>query len=340
MPPLRGSLPARPGGHETDGNMRENLSREAYRQAWADAFTSDPAVPLNLDLELASVCNLSCPFCFWGEGAFQEAMKQPAADGKAKKRLMPAGMALRLINQAAVMGIPALKFNWRGESTIHPNYSKILTHARQLPFHDLLVNTNANCKDAALDGLMAATKVMVSLDSTVPETYAVMRAGGSLDRAIEVTRELVRRGHPNLWVRRVVTKENRGEPFARTARELFGPAVHISEHACIDRNTKSRHQADNPDAYERAYCGYPSQRIVIASDGTAYPCCIDTDASMPVGNVDRQTLPEIWSGKPMKELRARLRRNVFESAICQKCESWMAYKAPQRDLVQDKEIHA
>jgi hypothetical protein len=225
--------------------MTRYPTKELYRQAWADAHHTDPAVPLNVDIELASLCNLACPFCFWGEADFNTQMLAPAADGKAKKRLMPTELALRIIDEAAEIGVPALKFNWRGESTIHPDYSSILKYARALyrngsrgdggisklsrpAFHELLVNTNANCKDHAIEGLMAATKVMVSLDSTVPETYKVMRVNGSLDRATEVIRELIRRGHPNLWVRRVITTANQAEPFAQRVRDLFGPTVHMS----------------------------------------------------------------------------------------------------------------
>jgi len=349
----------------------------AYREAWAKAYTIDPPVPLNVDIELASVCNLACPFCFWGEADFNQDMKQILPDGKPKKRLMPTEMALRIIDECAKIGVPALKFNWRGESTIHPEYSKILQYARQQysvkcghagsphrgreivnnaggvgpqdlecafedirpAFHDLLVNTNANCKDSAINGLMAATKVMVSLDSTIPEIYAKMRVNGNLERAIEVIKELIRRGHPNLWVRRVITKDNAHEPFAQNVHNILGgKGYKVSEHHCVDRSTDSTHQTNNPDSYERTYCGYPSQRLMVASDGTCYPCCVDYDGTMQMGRFPEQALVEIWNGAPFQNLRRELRANQFKSEACKKCTSWMAYKAPQRNQVQDKEV--
>lgn len=337
---------------------------DSYRKAWGDAYTQDPPVPLNVDIELASVCNLACPFCFWGESDFNEDMKQPASDGKPKKRLMPTEMAMSIIDQAAEIGVPALKFNWRGESTIHPDYSKILRYAANIwhrhdgalvhradpnnaieyvrpAFHDLLVNTNANCKDAALDGLMAATKVMISLDSTIPEIYAKMRVNGDLNRALDVARELIRRGHPNLWIRRVITKENAHEPFAENVHKILGgKGYKVSEHHCVDRSADSAHQTSNPDQYERTYCGYPSQRLMVASDGTCYPCCVDYDGKMPMGNIQQQPLGEIWMGERFRTLRSELRANIFKSEACKKCTSWMSYKAPQREMVQDREVKA
>lgn len=328
-------------------------SRDEYRAAWAGAYTTDPAIPLNVDIELASLCNLACPFCFWGEAKFNEEMMKHSDDGKTKKRLMPTEMALRIIDQASGIGVPALKFNWRGESTLHPDYSEILEYAANktrwisnppsgpqnaghgLAFFDLLVNTNANCKDHAIDGLMAATKVMISLDSCVPETYAKMRVNGRLERALEVARHLILRGHPNLWIRRVITKDNASEPFKKHVDGLLGgKGYKVSEHHCVDRGD-SFHAANDPSQYERTYCGYPSQRIMVAADGLCYPCCVDTDATMPMGDFNKQSLLEIWHGEPFKKLRTELRANTFCSGICQKCESWLSYRAPQRENVQD-----
>lgn len=329
-----------------------NYTRESYRAAWDSAFEVDPPIPLNIDIELASVCNLRCPFCFYGEADWNKRMEKKAPDGKPLKRLMPTEMALRIIDEAAIIGVPALKFNWRGESTLHRDYSKIIQYARDkvikplgymaggpmVPaFHDLLVNTNANCPDSAIDGLMAATKCMVSLDSTVEETYRAMRVGGDLDHALRTCKTLIRRGHPNLWIRRVITKANIAEPFARRVREILGDGKYfISEHHAFDRGDTNHalYQGD----FERTYCGYPSQRLMIASDGTCFPCCVDTDGTMKVGDINKQTITQVWRGDPMRYLRATLRDDVFKSKICKNCESWMAYKAPQRDKVQDKAV--
>lgn len=335
-------------------------SRDEYRAAWDAAEKQAPPVPLNVDIELASVCNLTCPFCFISDSKFDEMIKQPSQDGKSRRRLMDTALALRVIDEAAAIGVPAVKMNWRGESTLHPDYHEILALAARTPnpsakrcschmfgahpaFHDILVNTNANCKDEAIPGLMAATKVMVSLDSLNPATYAVMRRGGSLDRAKAVIHELIRRGHPNLWIRRVLAKENKHEPFFNQVRAEFGEAVKVSEHFCFDRNTGSSHEAvgcDHDADGGRTYCGYPSQRIVVSSSGLCYPCCIDLHETMPVGDLRHQTLLEVWNGEPMSRLRAGLKAGSYKSEACKNCVSWMSYDAPQRAKVQDIEVKA
>lgn len=321
--------------------MTRYATHAEYREAWAAAGRGEtPAVPLNVDIELASVCNLSCPMCFISDSAFDAMISGRSSDGLGRRRLMNPVLAETVIAEASRMGVPALKFNWRGESTLHPEFFQIIDYAAgRRTFHELLVNTNANCKDHAIDGLMRATKVMVSLDSMVPATYQLMRAGGRLERALEVIAELVRRGHPNLWVRRVLTRANQAEPFAATVRERFPTGVKISEHYCYDRNEAQRLEMPGCEHDgERTYCGYPSQRIVVSSSGLCYPCCIDLHETMPIGDVRKDSLADIWAGKDLRALRETLIAGQAVTEACKGCRSWMSYRAPQRNFVQDVEV--
>ncbi len=329
-----------------------------YRTAWENASLEDPLIPLNVDIELASTCNLRCPSCFIPDPKFEEFISQKSSDGRSLRRLMPKEMAFKIIDQCAEIGVPALKFNWRGESTLHPDYSEILKYAayhfsfpsmRNKPepkeFMELLANTNANCSDHAIDGLMATTKCMVSLDSMNPETYKTMRVGGDLEKAKAVIWELVRRGHPNLWIRRVLTKVNAKEDFFEQVKKEWGNKVKVSEHYCFDRNVQESHElsgCDHDENTKRKYCGYPSQRMVVTSRGFCYPCCIDLKETLFMGDINQQSLVEIWNGEKFKELRKNLRslNTGAWSDTCKNCESWMSYDVLQRGFVQDREDKA
>lgn len=332
---------------------------QSYRDAWGEAYTKDPPVPLNVDIELASLCNLKCPFCFIPDPKFESFIATRSEDGKPRRRLMPKKMAFRIIDECAEIGVPAFKFNFRGESTLHPDYSEIIQYAsskklfygsfgyggyEEVPaFHELLVNTNANCPNKSIDGLMAATKVMISLDSMDRDIYPQMRVGGNLERAKEVIWELVKRSHPNIWVRRVLTKINADEDFFGAVKKEWGDKVHVSQHYCFDRNAKEKSEisgCSHDESMPRRYCGYPSQRLVISSSGRVYPCCLDLHETMPIGDIRRQKIQEIWQGQPLEILRRHLRSNnkTEMTETCRNCSSWMAYDVPQRNFVQDVEI--
>ena len=341
-------------------------TKGAYRKAWDDAYLVDPPVPLNLDIELASACNLACPFCHFGESDFAKGyLNQNDFDGSPIRRFMPVDMALRIIDEAADLGIPALKMNFRGESTLHRVFSEICRYARgktnsrsamgvpfkplnyikyEAPaFYDILSNTNANSPDSAIDGLMACTKVMVSLDSCDPITYPKVRVNGKIERAFEVIRELKKRGHPDLWVRRVIAEENKHEDFVGDVKRIFGEDTKVSEHFAFNGRNKEYQGCQNasaPEDWERNFCGYPSQRVVITASGQYVPCCVSWRGEFDAPRWPETSIEAYWNGPWRRKLTDELRRNELRYDICKKCTSYMAYKRPERAYVKDVEGRA
>lgn len=312
----------------------------SYRAAWDNADKIDPPVPINLDIEMSSICQLACSMCYWGDSDFGSSMKTLDHDGKPKKRFMSFETARALIDEADQIGIPAIKTNFRGESTLNPEFSKIISYAATKSFHDILVNTNGYCNDHAIEGLMKATKCMISLDSTDPKIYPQIRVKGNMDRVFEVIRELKRRKHPNLWIRRVITTINKDEPFVERVKELFGQDTKVSEHFTFDRNHYQHLSLENDfKNWARMYCTYPSVRLVVLANGRVVACCVAWSEETLVGEWPKQSLLEIWNGEPIKRLRATLRSNDLQDApeLCRNCTSFMAYKRPEREFVQDVE---
>lgn len=299
------------------------MNYATYRKLWDNASKITPSIPLNIDVEISASCNLKCPFCFL----------QSKEYSKTSKRFMDFELAKDIIQDAIALGVPALKVNWRGESTIHPDFNKIMAFAHN-HFLDLLINTNGNYLPEKTLGVACATKVMFSVDSFNPTTYKKMRPGGDLAKVISNIRTLIDFGHRNIWVRRVLTDSNKGEDFKSASAQTFGNSVKVAEHYCYDR-AKTHNNAS-----QRVYCGYPSQRLVIATNGDVFPCCVDYHGEMKLGNVKDITLAAIWKGFKLKAIRATLKdhKDMFISKQCKNCTSWMAYNAPERAKVGDKAI--
>ncbi|MEE9609671.1 MAG: radical SAM/SPASM domain-containing protein [Desulfatiglandales bacterium] len=316
------------------------FNREDYRKAWESAESVDPPIPLNVDIELSSLCNARCPFCHFGDKNYLKFLREKSANGISYSRLMPTEIARRLIDECAEIGVPALKMNVRGESTLHPDYSEIIRYAAEKnKFYDILVNTNGDVSVSAYHGLVAATKVMISLDSLVLETYKRMRPGLNFENVLRTVRALRRSGHPNLWVRRVVTKQNKDEDFISMCKTKW-PGINVSEHACFDRNPDVSFSVDPIDpAWPRRYCVQPSQRLVVRANGDVVPCCVvwNDDENLIMGHWPEQNLLEIWNGEKIKALRGELKAGFFRSKICADCTSFSAYDRPEREFLKDKE---
>jgi radical SAM protein with 4Fe4S-binding SPASM domain len=306
---------------------------QSYRDAWKNAETETPPVPLNVDIELTSVCNLRCPFCFTVEPNFKGIVKTESM------RFILFDYAFKAIDECHNIGVPALKFNWRGESTLHRDFNRITRYAKdKKSFHELLLNTNGNVPEENFEGLMNLTKVMFSCDSFNPTTYQKMRVKGNLEKLKNTIKFLIKRNHPNIWLRRVITQVNKNEDFKDDCIKIFGDKVNVSEHYEFDRisNQKPLSDEERICLVNRRYCGYPSKRLVIACTGKIFPCCIDYNGEMRLGNISENSIKEIWNGETLHRLRDSLKSNIFYSEACKNCHSWMGYDSFKRNFVEDK----
>lgn len=301
---------------------------QAYRTAWNSASEVTPPIPLNIDIELSSICNLKCPFCYMANPKY----KRP------QNRFFPIQLLDTLLYQMSEIGIPAVKFNWIGEPMLYPYTTSSFYNAYKLGFYDILVNTNGNYHDCKNSGLTFTTKVKFSLDSMSPITYEIMRPRGNLAMVLANIEDLIKRGHKNICLARVITKDNKDEGFKGQVRFSFGDEVKVSEHYVFDRNPTYDNHIDFPKNLKRKYCEYPSQRLVIDADGDIFPCCVDAFKEMKLGNIKENTLLEVWQSDKLAEIRWRLKHGGLPSVACQNCTSWVAYEHPYSEMVKDKEI--
>ena len=65
------------------------------------------------------------------------------------------------------------------------------------------------------------------------------------------------------------------------------------------------------------FCILPWIHLHAYPDGRAYPCCFAFDP-YPVGNLNKNSLAEVFNGDRMKEIRNRMLNNQ-KSRECMKC---------------------
>ena len=86
-----------------------------------------------------------------------------------------------------------LRLNGRGESTIHPEFSKFIYYAREkFPKNRIRLFTNMNYNDEGITKALAdcSCEVMISLDSVKKENLEKIRAGCNFERVMKNIEEL------------------------------------------------------------------------------------------------------------------------------------------------------
>jgi len=94
------------------------------------------------------------------------------------------------------------------------------------------------------------------------------------------------------------------------------------------------------------YLGAPSKRtpcmrlwtgLNVHFDGTVVPCCLDYDEVVKLGNVDTQSLEEIWNGEPFRLMRLKHAEGKWnEIPLCKNCNVHQQFGKEWRDYWNSK----
>lgn len=311
--------------------MEMNLSHALYRFKYRFGKTLPLRVPVDVSLELASHCNMRCGYCYHADPKhlpFQRGM-------------MPYDTAIEIIDQAAKIKVHSLKFNWKGESTLHPDFRSITSYAklyaRGVTFIDRLTNSNFKFPTENEDiflGLCNQTKVKVSFDSFDKKVFETQRAGGVWDLTYANLRKF--HDHPlrklsgtKLVIQAVRTTLNADEDIAgRAAKEFPDAEISIRDMVAGRVNkdvTNLEHRAR--DTSERQSCVQAHVRIIFNHEGKAYPCCPDIGEKLCLGDIRTKSLYEIFNSHEAISLRKSLKdKTAFEKDPCLNCSSFETYR--------------
>lgn len=301
------------------------VAYQEYRKQFTGAASGDviTMAPTHLDIELASVCSFRCGMC-------------PQAETFVDwhKGFMDTTLALRLLNEAKDIGVMSVKLNWRGESTLHPDFFYILEQAHDLCFVDVMLNTNGAYGPligSQIDGTVDT--LIYSIDSLVPEMAARLRPPGMLDRVIQNLDCSVgirsKYGGPRIIrVNFTRQKENWDElPAMEAFCKERGIELYVKP--VFPRNPPKQGEYYPEEKFTvkgRKNCGFPFQRLVVAHDGRVAPCCVPWNDTLYVGDVNKQSLLEIWNGPELAAIREAAKKVEYKEPTCLNCTSWASYE--------------
>jgi radical SAM protein with 4Fe4S-binding SPASM domain len=313
------------------------FKRGLYRFKYNYAKYLNLRKPVDVSIELTSQCNMSCNYCYH------------AADDKDlpfQKGFMDLTLAKQIIVDAAFTGVNSLKFNWRGESTLHPNYTEITEFAKSLAsgstFIDRLANSNFKIpkrrRDDKFKGLATLTKVKISYDSFDKGVFEKQRAGGNHDLTTENIDLFY--NHPDriksetqIVIQAVRTNLNKDEDIEHNIKKRWPDAIISIRDVVAGRVDKDVTEYINKgrDFSNREPCTQAFARLIIHHDGRVNACCPATSNDLILGDFKTQTIKEIFNGKPAKSLRQRLKnKTMFHLNPCKTCSSFESYKGHKK----------
>lgn len=72
-------------------------------------------------------------------------------------------------------------------------------------------------------------------------------------------------------------------------------------------------------------CKHLWKNVIVLANGDVVPCCVDYDGKIIFGNINSQTLKNMWNGEKIKSLRKMHLEGNYIS-VCKNCEEWFGHK--------------
>lgn len=279
-----------------------------------------PIKPLSLDLELAAICDLACPYCF------RQTYVTP-------DKIMPKELAFELIDQASEIGIPSIKFNWRGEPLLHPNICEIIKYAKEKGILDTIINTNAtrlnefmskNLIESGLD------QIIYSFDGGTKETYEKNRIGRFAENKFDDVYQNIKNFNslkstlsaefPWTKIQMILTPNtyNEQEKFINLFSDCVDEVV-VNQYSERGQSINQLSKEDKEKYHmkmkelklpnnapfmklnngeillsrKRIPCEQPFQRLMVTYDGRVSMCCYDWGSMYTVGYVSDKCFNDI-----------------------------------------------
>ena len=302
-------------------NLKDNYLK--YRKDWREQpkriilekFSNNQIVskklfPLCVDIETAAVCDLACPHCY------RQFIATP-------DKIISEELCYKIIDQAAAMNVPSIKFNWRGEPLLHPKLCDFIRYAKKKGILETIINTNATKLNTNLSKKLIESGLDIlifSFDGGTKKTYEKLRPGrfkkNNFDNIYEniknfkKLRESLNSVLPITKVQMVLTQDTHSEQeefyklfkeyvddvsvkqYTERGGELEYLKKDLIKEKKIDTTLKDNEllrdrQGNLFISNGRLPCEQPYQRMLATYDGKVSMCCYDWGSMHPIGYLDK-----------------------------------------------------
>ena len=279
-------------------------------------------------IDTISYCNLKCSMCVHKE------MKR-------EKGIISWSLFTKIINEIAEVDKSVRVWMvFFGEALLlkrkKPTIFDMIAYTKREGLTDVVLNSNANLLDEGASRELIRSgldAIYIGIDAFQPDTYAKIRVGGNYEKVVQNTIQLMKlkklmdSEKPNVFVQFVEMdiNQNEKEDFIQFWNQQ-GAVVKIRP------MVSWAGLVDAPNltlcGVERCPCYWAMRTMSITDTGKVVTCAVDLDAKFIAGDINHQSLKEVWNGK-LKELRQSHLLKQFHALPenCRECKDWQAARA-------------
>lgn len=266
-------------------------------------------VPFSMQVELIRACNFKCIYCIHSTDKKQ----------KLQKHILSASLFEKFVNDFKKFGrnLKTITFSGIGEPMLNPDIYKIINMSKEISDKVVLITNGSLINEETVEKL-TSTKldtIRISLQGLCAEDYE-KTCGYKIDfaeflknlsylfenkKGIEVCLKI-----PDIVI------NSKEKEFA--AKQIFEDKCDIFTIQSISPLHNSVDYSKVKDEYnqtmycdnalkEVTVCPQPFYSMQLMADGSVRPCCMLEVECYTVGNINDESIIDIWNGEKLKNLR-------------------------------------
>lgn len=315
--------------YKNPNSTRENPFREVYdHPQFASVLQNKenmPLFPFLVDIELTNYCNLQCIFCG------QQAMER-------LKGFMSRETFQKVIDECAMYNTPVRFIRW-GEPFLHKDIIDFCSYVKSKNLLLHITNNGLAIKEKHMKALidLGLDSLVFSFQGATRQEYEIMRNNQLYHKLkANILKFLELRGckeKPYIHLSTTITNEIQEE--VEHFINYWGQLVDSVGVGKTNLSNLSFHQfmsfeaagklafLKKKETINKIYrpCTEVYQKLSVDWDGKITCCCSDFDNYLTVGNINNQTLTDIWQhSQKLKLFREMLDQNMHKClTLCSTC---------------------
>ena len=321
-------IPINKGNYSMDTEERDSLFEKnkgsgwekeylEYRKNWEmfpkNLFVSE--YPLLIDLELASVCNLTCPMCYTISDSFKKNVNTTRMDFDLFKKIID-----EVKNKTV-----AIRLSLRGEATLNKNFVECVKYAKQNGIKEVSTLTHGfkltlpffkDIQEAGIDW------ITVSIDG-INETYEKIRKPLKFAELFKKLKDIKEYKDANNLKKPVIKAQGIWPAIAEDPDGYYSTLAPIVDQVAFNPliDYLSNDKENKIEYIDNFTCPQHYQRLVIGADGLVMKCSNDEENAEVIGDIKKETVYQIWHGEKLNSIRSlhKACKGIETSNVCKKC---------------------
>lgn len=304
---------------------KNQFNQELAERIFLEELEECEKFPKYFEIETINVCNAQCIMC-------------PISKSNTgnKRKIMTMELFQKFLDEISEYNdwIETVCLNRDGEPTLDKTIHEKVRMLKDIKIKKVTLTTNAQLLDENLVCKLIESNlddIMISIDSINKETYESIRKGLNFETVLENILKLIeirnkRNSKMTIRIRMVIMDKNKDEvdawkDFWNKKLSHIDRAYAMPEHSW--GNQLKEENLNKRERYKQIPCVFPFSSMAIHSDGIVSLCNVDYNRKHTLGNLNCQTIKEIWISEVFKEVRklhANAMRNDIE--LCKGCDLW------------------